>query len=232
MQRRFDGSWTRETCGPGVVSLLTRSQQSHWHWTEDVKVTHIYLTQKFVSDVAQEVCGKAILDVSLPDILRTDDPIMTHAINAISIEANASGLAGNLYVDAVARQLSIHLLRQYAEIAIQPCSIKGRLSKKQSDRAISFIEENLHSNLDIKEIAAEVGMGPCTFSRLFRQTNGVPPYAFVIERRLDRAHRLLRYSSASIKEVAAICGFSDQAHLTRMFSRRYQTTPSAFRKRL
>ena len=47
MQRRFDGRWSRTTCGPGAVSLLTRSQRSHWHWTEDVDVTHVYLSQEF-----------------------------------------------------------------------------------------------------------------------------------------------------------------------------------------
>lgn len=32
------------------------------------------------------------------------------------------------------------------------------------------------------------------------------------------------------KEVAAACGFADQAHLTRLFARRFGVTPSAFRK--
>ena len=49
-------------------------------------------------------------------------------------------------------------------------------------------------------------------------------------RRLDRARRLLAETGLLTKEIAALCGFSDQAHLTRLFARRFGTTPSAFRK--
>jgi AraC family transcriptional regulator len=41
MERRFDGRWTRTHCAPGDLSLLTRSQGSHWHWTEDIDVSHV-----------------------------------------------------------------------------------------------------------------------------------------------------------------------------------------------
>jgi AraC family transcriptional regulator len=49
-------------------------------------------------------------------------------------------------------------------------------------------------------------------------------------RRLDRARRLLAETAMPAKEVAAACGFADQAHLTRLFARRFGVTPSAFRK--
>ena len=46
MERRFDGRWTRTHCAPGDLSLLTRSQGSHWHWTEDIDVSHVYLSEQ------------------------------------------------------------------------------------------------------------------------------------------------------------------------------------------
>ena len=126
MQRRFDGRWSRTTCGPGAVSLLTRSQKSHWHWTQDVDVTHLYLAQDFVSDVAVEVSGRTVADVTLADVLRTDDPPMAAAIAAISAEVDQAGLGGPLYVDAVARQLVILLLRRYAALSFRLSQRTGR----------------------------------------------------------------------------------------------------------
>lgn len=230
MQRRFDGRWSQATCSPGAVSLLTRSQQSHWHWTEPVDVTHVYLTQAFVADVAFEVAGRTVADVALADVLRTDDPLMAAAIGAIAAEAAQSGLGGPLYVEAAARQLVILLLRKYAALRFRLTEHAGTLTSAQRRTVLDFIDAHLEGAIDLSSIAAEVNMGACTFTRYFRRTIGVAPYAYVMERRLERARRLLGETAMPIKEVAAACGFSDQAHLTRLFSRRFHTTPLAHRK--
>lgn len=230
MQRRFDGRWSQATCSPGAVSLLTRSQQSHWHWTEDVDVTHVYLTQEFVADVAVEVAGRTVADVALADVLRTDDPLLAAAIGEIAAEAAQSGLGGPLYVEAAARQLVILLLRKYAALSFRLTAHVGTLTSAQRRTVLDFIDARLDDAIDLKAIAAEVNMGACTFTRYFRRTIGMAPYAYVMERRLERARRLLGETAMPIKEVASACGFSDQAHLTRLFARRFHTTPLAHRK--
>ncbi|WP_119168244.1 helix-turn-helix domain-containing protein [Algihabitans albus] len=230
MQRRFDGRWSRTTCGPGAVSLLTRSQKSHWYWTEDVEVTHVYLSHDLVSDVASEVTGRPVEDVSLADVLRTDDPIVTAAMTAIATEAADSGVGGALYVESVARQLVIHLLRNYATIKLRPRERSGELTTAQRRCIVEFIDAHLQDGLDLEAMAAEVNLSVSSFARHFKRSLGSAPYAYVIERRLERARRLLAETGRSVKDVAAICGFADQAHLTRLFARHYGTTPSVFRK--
>lgn len=230
MQRRFDGRWSRTTCGPGAVSLLTRSQKSHWHWTEGVDVTHLYLAQDFVSEVALEVSGRAVAEVALADVLRTDDPAMAAAIATISAEVDQAGLGGPLYVDAVARQLVILLLRRYAALSFRLKDEVGTLSAAQRRRVVDLIEAGLHDALDLRTLAVELGLGACTFARRFRRSFGVPPHAYIIERRLERARRLLAETGLLTKQVAAMCGFADQAHLTRQFARRFGAAPAAFRK--
>ncbi len=230
MERRFDGKWTQTTCGPGAVSLLTRSQKSHWHWTEDVDVTHVYLSQDLVSDVASEVTGLPVESVALADVLRTDDPLLTSAMNAIAAEAADVGLGGPLYVESVARQLVIHLLRKYAAVNVRSPDRSGQLTAAQRRSVVEFIEANLDQALDLTAMAAEVNLSAGTFARHFKRSVGVAPYAYVMERRLDRARRLLTETSKPVKEIAATCGFTDQAHLTRLFARRHGTTPSAFRR--
>lgn len=229
MQRTFGGKWTKTTCGPGVVSLLTRSQTSHWFWTEDVDVDHVYLTEKFVSDIVAEVSGRTAASINLADILRTEDETLRLATKAIAAEAREPAIGGELYVDAVARQLVIHLLRDYADIRLRPLPQRGELSEAQTAKITDFIEANLHRSLSLDQIAAELNMGACTFGRYFRRTTGVAPYAFVLQRRLERARHLLCSTQTPTKQVAAQCGFCDQAHLTRLFSRHYGVTPIAFR---
>ena len=86
MERRFEGAWTKTQCTPGDLSLLTRSQQSHWHWTEDIDVCHVYLSEKLVSGVANEIMDRSVADVRLKDILNTQDSVVTAAVNTITRE--------------------------------------------------------------------------------------------------------------------------------------------------
>lgn len=230
MQRRFDGRWSRAVCGPGTVSLLTRSQLSHWHWTEDVTVTHLYLTDAFVSGIAAEVTGRSVAEVMFGDVLRTDDPIVTAAIDTIAAEARSPEFGAGLYVEAIGRQLVIHLLRKYASVRIREGLSRGELASAQRARAEDYIEANLARPMELGDIAAVLNMSAGTFARQFRRSTGMAPYAYVTERRLALARRLLDETELPTKQIAAMCGFCDQAHLTRMFSRRYGVSPAAFRQ--
>ena len=100
----------------------------------------------------------------------------------------------------------------------------------QRRAVVDFIDAHLHTALDLRTMAAAVNLSASSFARHFKRSLGMAPYAYVMDRRLDRARHLLAETPQSVKEVAGICGFSDQAHLTRLFVRRYGTTPSAFRR--
>ena len=84
MERRYEGAWTKTHCAPGDVSLLTKSQRSHWHWTEEIEVSHVYLSENLVSGICAEVTGRCIADVRLQDVLKSHDPIVTAAVGEIS----------------------------------------------------------------------------------------------------------------------------------------------------
>lgn len=230
MQRRYEGRWTRETLGPGAASLLTRAQRVNWNWIEPIDVTHVYLSGALVAEVASEVLDCAVTEVSLADVLRTEDPVMTQAMELIAREAGTKGLGGPLYVDSVARALVVHLLRRYADIRRPVTGTDGALTAAQQRKIVEFIDTHLASSLDLKTMADVLGLTPCLFARQFRSSFGKPPYAFVTARRMARAQRLLASTDAPIKTVALDCGFSDQAHLTRMFGVAIGKTPAVFRR--
>lgn len=231
MRRRFDGRWTQETLGPGAASLLTRAQKAYWNWHEPIDVTHVYLSGDLVTEVASEVMDCTVSEVTLDDILRVDDPVMSSAAEAISREARTRALGGALYVDTVARGLIIHLLRRYASVRLHETTRSGSLSPQQERRILEFIDNGLDLHLDLKVLAGTLDMTPCLFARQFRRSFGIPPYAFVKARRLEKAREILATTTLPIKAVAIDCGFCDQAHLTRMFSAEYGETPAAFRRK-
>ena len=229
MERQCEGAWTKTHCAPGDVSLLTKSQRSHWHWTEEIDVSHVYLGEHLVSGICTEVTDRCIADVRLQDVLKSHDPIVTAAVAAITREAQQQALGSTLYVEGVATQLVVHLLRNYASVTFHEPSRKGRLSPSQVRLLTEYIDSRLHEQLNLETLAAVTGVGVWTFTRHFRESFGRTPHAYIIEQRINRARRLLAQSGMPIKEVASVCGFADQAHMTRVFQTHLRTTPAMLR---
>ena len=229
MERQCEGAWAKTHCAPGDVSLLTRSQRSHWRWSEGIDVIHVYLSESLMSGVCAEVTDRCVADIRLHDVLNSHDPIVTAAVAAITREAKQRALGSALYVEAVATQLAVHLLRNYASVTFREPSGKGKLSPAQVRRVTGYIDSKLHEQLNLETLAAVAGVAVWTFARHFRESFGRTPHAYIIERRIDRARQLLAQSRLPIKEVAAVCGFADQAHMTRLFQTRLHRTPAALR---
>lgn len=80
----------------------------------------------------------------------------------------------------------------------------------------------------LAELAAIAGLSRYQLLRRFEKAYGVPPHAWLVVRRAERARALIRAGS-TLAEVAAACGFADQSHLTRVFVRQFGFTPGAWR---
>ena len=230
MRRRFEGAWKNETLGPGATSLLTRAQQAHWTWDAPLVVTHLYLAPSLLTGIASEAMDCHVAAVELADVLRADDPLLTSMVQAIASEASQTAMGGALYVESLSRALGVHLLRRYATIRLPAPRAGQRLSPGEMRRIGDYIEEQLAEPLTLEGMAARIGMTTDLVPRRFRASFGMPPYRYVTARRVARARQLLMQGQFAVKEVAALCGFADQAHLTRIYSRETGVTPAAFRK--
>lgn len=83
----------------------------------------------------------------------------------------------------------------------------------------------------LEHIAAEQGISPRYVQILFEE-QGTTFSAFVLERRLDSAWRMLtspRYAGWSVLAIALEAGFGDLSHFNRRFKRRYLMTPTDVR---
>lgn len=229
MDRRYDARWTRTRCAPGNFSLLSRAAESHWNWTAGVEVSHVYLSNELMTRVASDVEGRKVASVHLHDVLRGEDPLVSRIVGEISREAAASGPGSALYVEALSVQLAVQLLRRYASCAFRTPGT-GCLSRAELARLGEYVDARLHDSITLDDMATQLGLGVWTFGRRFRQTMGVSAYAFVLERRIERARRYLREGKLALKEVAHLCGFSDQAHMTRAFRARLGVTPARYRR--
>jgi AraC-like DNA-binding protein len=77
-------------------------------------------------------------------------------------------------------------------------------------------------------VAAQHGLSPRTLQRRLA-AGGTTFQATVIDTRLVLARALIERTSLGLAAIAAACGFTDHAHLTHRFSRRYGVSPSSHR---
>lgn len=92
-----------------------------------------------------------------------------------------------------------------------------------------FIEEHLAEPFDVTELSRQVDLTRPHFTRVFTECEGVPPWTYVLDRRVQRATELLEKGMPP-SEVALESGFYDQSHLTRVFRRATGKTPGAYRR--
>ncbi len=229
MDRKVDGPWSRELVVPGNVSLLTRAEESHWHWTSEIEVTHIYLTRELLANVSAEVFDRDIADLHLQDILKTDDFVLRSGIAALTEEAQTHSLGGRLFVDTITTQLCIQLLRKYATVVFPENRSTAGLSPLQAKLVAEYIEVNIDQQLSLAELARVAHVSASHFLRQFKLRFGTAPHYYVTQRRLACAQRLLSKTGLPIKEIAAKSGFSDQSHMTRVFQKYLRATPNAYR---
>jgi AraC-like DNA-binding protein len=91
-----------------------------------------------------------------------------------------------------------------------------------------FLDDCWQGKPTLSELAAVVQLGPYQLLRAFVRSYGLPPHAYLIQRQLREARRLLDTGS-SIADVAHSCGFADQSHLHRHFKRTWGVTPGQYR---
>lgn len=104
------------------------------------------------------------------------------------------------------------------------------LSPHQVHRVVDLIESKLNSKITITELANLVGLSSCHFIRAFKKAVGVPPYQFILGRRIERAKDMLSGSHVSVSSVADETGFNGLPQLTRVFRKVVGVTPTAFRE--
>jgi len=122
----------------------------------------------------------------------------------------------------------ISMLRN-APVAESLSPNRGGLSPARTHRICEYISSNLDQNISLETLAEMAGLSTHHFARAFKQTVGMPPHCYVLQRRIEHAQQMLRNTDLPMSEIALSAGFSDQSHLARHFRRITGMSPSVVR---
>lgn len=164
-------------------------------------------------------------DVSAPRAARWvvfRDPVLRAALMRMHATL-ATGVADlerdQRVAEAVAR-LRVHLRPG-------PPAPRGGWEHAAVRRAREYLLAQWDQPVALADLAAHAGLSRFELVRRFRQQTGLAPHAFQTNLRIARARAMLR-AGDPIAQVAAVCGFADQPHLTRTFRRMVGVTPGRY----
>ena len=115
---------------------------------------------------------------------------------------------------------------QQAEMLQKNGSVHDRLRS-----VCSYMELHLDEKMTIDSLCRRFYLSPTTFKRYFRSVYDQPVHSWLLQKRMEKAGELLRYSSMTVLEIAQSVGYSSLSQFNVVFKKYYHCTPREYRNR-
>ena len=100
------------------------------------------------------------------------------------------------------------------------------------NKAVDFIDDNLDSNIKLKQLSDISCFSESHFHRLFQDLTGQPPGEFIKRRRMVKSiFMLINRKSLPISAISEVCGYSTTSNFSKAFSQYYGVSPTIIKKR-
>jgi AraC family transcriptional regulator len=230
LELRFEEVKRHVPPAAGAIILVPAGTRGRVRWSGGFDWLHIYLEPGLVARVVAEAFDLDPARLAVPPLDGLDLPHLRAAMGAVGAELITGGAGGPLAAESLANVLAVHLIRH---VLAPPQAARGRdgtIPRARLRAVVEYIEEHLGAGPTLERMAAVAHLSVYHFARQFRAATGLPPYQYVILRRVERAKQLLQGGGdLSLAEVAAHAGFSDQSQFTHHFKRLVGVTPGQFR---
>jgi AraC-like DNA-binding protein len=204
-------------------SLFMAPAGAEMHWRKEASSRHLTLYfRPDLFDVDEEsatpLARQALHNLSVPGLRPLADQLVDELRHGGPYNVEAADCIAHLLLIQVSR----HLRRaQDGTKALDTSSMK---------RLHDYVLAHLGERILVADLARQVGMSIDRFAWTCKMQTGQSPHQYVLVLRLQQACHLLRHSSVAIAEVASVCGFSNQQHLTNAMHRHAGVTPARYRK--
>lgn len=206
----------------GEMTLLPQGTPSQWYWNS----TCDRLDVIFSPSVLGHGCCPEVVDR-----YAFRDPEMQVICRHLYHELSLASSSGRLYCESLLVRLAETLLLRHSTASPANRLLpRGGLSRHQTRRVLDYIESNLSRDLTLKKLSEIADLSLHHFARVFKQTVGVAPYRYVLERRVEAAKRMLRSAKLSLVDISLSTGFDSQSHFSSAFRRIVGAAPSEFQR--
>jgi AraC family transcriptional regulator len=212
---------------PGKAYLFDLTSRNEISLDATYNAIRFHMSQLAIDQMAYEKGIHRVRGLYSKQLGQEDQILHRLALTLLPVIENSCEVT-TAFVEYIGLAFHDHVIYTYGGIprAHRP---SGGLSPWQIRRAHEFIEANLAGDPSIAAMAAECGISTSYFTRAFRVSTGMTPHQWIIQRRVSLAKSLIQESSLPLVEIALMCGFVDQSHLGRHFTRMVGATPAKWR---
>jgi AraC-like DNA-binding protein len=158
------------------------------------------------------------------------EPTVRHLAASLVTALDDPLMADAVFVERAALAFDAHLSSRLT-FSRAPCMERGGLARWQQERASELLLRHPSRSVPLNELADVCRLSVSHFVRAFRKSTGLPPHRWLVVRRVNLCKDLLVADRRRpLADIALACGFADQSHFTRTFSRIAGMTPGAWRR--
>ena len=220
IQQQHDAGAVFVVAGTGVAFVasagLLNHQPATTHWFYMNKLQRFFPSVDFMTNHLITRAGRIYCAGSVNSVA----DLMIHIIGATQ-------------GDGVARKLEQQFSHEVRKSFEETHYADDHKTTHEDETVVTlqhFIHQHFASDITLNDLCHLSGLNSRTLNRHFQRATRTTPMAYVRQIRLDQATDLLKNTNLSISEVALQSGFSEADYFARLFKRRYQLTPTEFRR--
>jgi AraC family transcriptional regulator len=198
-------------------------------WLSEVDITTCHLDTQFVDRIANEAAGRERIEL-IPKFPFAHDPLIWQLVTALRQALETAPTNSHFYAESLATALAAQLMQFYATRPPTLRAYRGGLPQQKLNLALEYINAHLSEDLSLTALAAELNISQYYLCRLFKQSIGITPHAYLVRQRVERSKQLLKDKENLILDIAIACGFANPSHFAKCFRREIGISPKQFQR--
>ena len=218
----------------GSLCCMPAGHTSRWDVRGSLELMHLYLPRLQLAHVAERWFDLDPRHAALADRIYFEDPVLAHLGGQLAA-LHWQHPDAPLQIQHLVMQLQAQLLLAHCGIrrAVAHKGPRGGLSATARRRVLDCVESAIGgAQPALADLAAAACLSEFHFARMFKQSFGMAPHAWVMQRRLVKARTLLAQGRLAVVDVALQSGYAHTNHLNTALRRAGLGSASRYRDAL
>ncbi|MEX6686658.1 AraC family transcriptional regulator [Danxiaibacter flavus] len=202
------------------------------HPSIDYSAILFFMDDEFIRDFIKEIdiFSKETFTAELPPFVFKSSAFINHSIEESIGKIKRQEVFTPCIVKLTALQAMFHIFSNEPSRTFATY-LRFLVSERKIDLSY-FMETNFSQNMSLEEMAKLTGRSLSTFKKEFSELYNDTPQKWLINRRLQHAHYLLKETNQPVTQIAYDCGFENNSHFSKAYRTKYGVAPTSSRAQL
>ncbi|HEY1978857.1 MAG TPA: AraC family transcriptional regulator [Xanthobacteraceae bacterium] len=214
----------------GGVVFHDLRQSPVFYFNDPLDSVNYFLPRKLLDTIADDAEVARISNLKFTPGIGVMDEVVKELTRQLMPAFDRPDQVSRLFAEHVSLALGTHIAQTYGGMKGVVAPRRGGLAAWQERRAKELMSANLQGDISAADLARECSLSAGHFARAFRHSTGLSPHQWLLRHRIEEAHGLLSDDRFTLAEIARACGFADQSHFTKAYTRLRGISPGAWRR--